>query len=144
MHIAGRHHAPGGSDTDLWLFKIAIVEADGTINLLGRGSQCINTGGEKVFPEEVEEAVKANKDVADCLVFGVPDERFGERVVGVVSLEAGGEAAADELRADARARLSSFKLPKELVLVDEIPRAPNGKADYPRARELFEESTQGP
>lgn len=120
----------------------AIVDADGTINLLGRGSQCINTGGEKVFPEEVEEAVKSHDAVADCLVFGQPDERFGERVVGVVSLEDGQSTDGDELRTDARSRLAAYKLPKELVIVPEIPRAPNGKADYPRARELFEESSQ--
>lgn len=120
----------------------AMVEADGTINLLGRGSQCINTGGEKVFPEEVEEAVKVNDGVADCLIFGLPDERFGERVVGVVSLEADGSATSEDLRTDTRNRLSAYKLPKELVIVPEIPRAPNGKADYPRAKELFEAASQ--
>ena len=115
----------------------ATIDGDGNLQLLGRGSQCINTGGEKVFPEEVEEAIKADPAVFDCLVFGVPDERFGERVVGVYSLEEGASAGEDELRESARTRLSSFKLPKQLVEVDEIPRAPNGKADYPTAKELF-------
>lgn len=114
----------------------AEVEADGTISLMGRGSQCINTGGEKVFPEEVEEAVKGHGAVADCLIFGVPDERFGERVVGVVALD-NGEATEEEIRTDARSRLASFKLPRELRIVAEVPRAPNGKADYPKAKELF-------
>jgi fatty-acyl-CoA synthase len=115
----------------------ALVEADGTMTLLGRGSQCINSGGEKIFPEEVEEAVKAHDAVADCLIFGEPDERFGERVVGVVSLEPGTDIATSDLREAARDHLASFKLPKELVIVDEIPRSPNGKADYPQAKELF-------
>ena len=76
---------------------MATVEADGTINLLGRGSNCINTGGEKVFPEEVEEALKLHPDVADALVFGLEDERLGNRVAGVVSLEQGGAAAAEDI-----------------------------------------------
>ncbi len=117
---------------------MATVEADGSITLLGRGSSCINTGGEKVFPEEVEEALKQHAAVEDALVFGVPDERFGQRVVGVASLAPGVSAAAEEILADARRRLSSYKLPKQLVLVPRVPRAPNGKADYPSARKLFE------
>jgi fatty-acyl-CoA synthase len=116
---------------------MATVEADGTIVLLGRGSNCINSGGEKIFPEEVEEALKGHAAVEDALVFGVPDERFGQRVVGVASLAPGAAASAEEILADARCRLSSFKLPKRLVLVDRVPRAPNGKADYPAARERF-------
>ena len=120
----------------------ATVEADGALTLLGRGSQCINTGGEKVFPEEVEEALKRHPAVEDSLVFGVADERFGQRVVAVASvaegihpasLEGGGPAIVDSLRD----QLSSYKLPRQLVLVDEVPRAPNGKADYPRAKALF-------
>jgi fatty-acyl-CoA synthase len=119
----------------------ATVEADGTISLLGRGSQCINTGGEKVFPEEVEEALKRHEAVEDALVFGLPDERFGQRVVAVASLApgAGGGTVEPSAIVDAvREQLSSYKLPRQVVLVPEVPRAPNGKADYPRARELFE------
>ena len=118
---------------------MAMIEADGTMTLLGRGSNCINTGGEKVFPEEVEEALKVNAAVEDALVFGVPDDRFGNRVVGVVSMAPEATSAAPaEVIAETKQRLSSYKLPKELVVVDRIPRAPNGKADYPSAKELFE------
>ena len=117
---------------------MATVEADGTITLLGRGSNCINSGGEKIFPEEVEEALKLHPAVEDALVFGVADERFGQRVVGVASLSPGAVASADAVIADARDRIASFKLPKQIVFVDKVPRAPNGKPDYPAARKLFE------
>ncbi len=116
---------------------MATIAADGTLVLFGRGSNCINTGGEKVFPEEVEEALKVHPAVEDALVFGVPDDRFGQRVVGVVSLTPGESVSPDQIVIDARNRLSSYKLPKELCIVDEVPRAPNGKANYPAARELF-------
>jgi fatty-acyl-CoA synthase len=116
----------------------ATVEADGSLVLLGRGSQCINTGGEKVFPEEVEEAVKRYPEVDDCLVFGVPDERFGQRVVGVFSLAPRASATADDVIASLRERLAAFKVPRRLVSVPAVPRAANGKADYPGARKLFE------
>jgi fatty-acyl-CoA synthase len=116
---------------------MATVAADGTLVLFGRGSNCINTGGEKVYPEEVEEALKVHPAVEDALVFGVPDDRFGQRVVGIVSLTPGESAGPDQIVTDARHRLASYKLPKELRIVDEVPRAPNGKANYPAARELF-------
>jgi acyl-CoA synthetase (AMP-forming)/AMP-acid ligase II len=118
----------------------ATIEADGSITLLGRGSQCINTGGEKVFPEEVEEVVKQHDAVDDCLVFGVPDERFGQRIVAVVALARGATATIDELLAAARHRLASYKIPRALLMVDVVPRGPNGKADYPAARRLFEQA----
>ncbi len=107
----------------------AIVEGDGTIRLLGRGSQCINTGGEKVFPEEVEEALKTHPAVMDALVFGVDDEKWGQRIEAVVSLH--DEAVADEagLRGHVRTKLADYKAPKRVLLVDTVPRAPNGKAD---------------
>jgi fatty-acyl-CoA synthase len=118
---------------------MAVVEADGTITLLGRGSNCINTAGEKVFPEEVEEAVKTHSSVADCLVFGVPDEKYGQRVVGVASVAPGqSEPTADEVIAHTKTKLSSYKVPKQLVFVTTVPRAPNGKADYVSAKKLFE------
>ncbi|MGA0877890.1 MAG: AMP-binding protein [Ilumatobacteraceae bacterium] len=118
---------------------MATVEADGTINLLGRGSNCINTAGEKVFPEEVEEAVKTHGAVADCLIFGIPDEKYGSRVVGVASTAAGQSTpSGDEVIAYTKTKLSSYKVPKELVFVATVPRAPNGKADYVTARQLFE------
>ncbi len=120
---------------------MAMVEADGTITLLGRGSNCINTAGEKVFPEEVEEAVKTHSDIADCLVFGVDDERFGQRVVGVASLSSSDRPSSDDVIAYTKGRLSSYKVPKKLVFVDEVPRAPNGKADYVRAKALFADAS---
>ena len=120
----------------------ARVEADGTITLLGRGSQCINTGGEKVFTEEVEEATKRHPAVRDCLVVGLPDERFGNRVVAVLSLEDGdGDGPDDEaLRAFLREHLAGYKLPKSIVRVPVVQRAPNGKADYKWARRTAEEA----
>ncbi len=116
----------------------ATVEADGSIRLLGRGSQCINTGGEKVYPEEVEEGVKRHDGIEDCLVFGVADERFGQRVVAIASPSPGRSVSADTVLADLRARLSDYKVPRRLELVETVPRAPNGKADYPAARKLFD------
>lgn len=117
----------------------AKVAPDGTLELLGRGSNCINTGGEKVFPEEVEEAVKSHPLVDDCLVVGVPDERFGERVVAVASLRAGAQATPDDVVAHVATRLARYKLPREVVLVDVVRRAPNGKADYRWARDTAAE-----
>ena len=118
---------------------MAVVEADGTITLLGRGSNCINTAGEKVFPEEVEEAVKTHPDLADCLVFGVADEKYGQRVVGVASVAPGRtQPTADAVIAHTKTKLSSYKVPKQLVFVATVPRAPNGKADYVSAKALFE------
>ena len=114
----------------------AKVAADGSLILLGRGSNCINTGGEKVFPEEVEEAVKAHPAVYDCLVVGVPDERFGERIVAVTSFHPGRQASEPEILEAASAHVARYKLPKQLIVVDRVQRAPNGKADYPLAREV--------
>ncbi len=114
----------------------ATVAADGTLTLLGRGSQCINTAGEKVFPEEVEEVMKALPAVEDCLVFGVPDERFGQRVVAVVS-RVDPDVADDDLLGEARTRLAAYKLPRRVITVDVVPRMPSGKADYPAARDLY-------
>ena len=112
----------------------ASVEADGTITLLGRGSVVINSGGEKIFPEEVEEAVKRHPAVADCLVVGVPDDRFGEAVTAVVSLAPNEQATPEELAASLEA-LARFKRPRHFVIVSEVVRGPNGKADYKWAKE---------
>lgn len=114
----------------------ARVEADGTITLLGRGSVCINTGGEKVFPEEVEEALKLHPAVEDCTVVGVPDEKWGERIVAVVAFGAGLSAEEAELIAATRERLAAYKAPKQVVVVERIVRSPAGKADYRWAREI--------
>lgn len=112
------------------------VNADGTIVLHGRGSVCINTAGEKVYPEEVEESLKTHPAVADALVVGVPDEKWGESVTGVVRLEAGKSATEDELRAHVRERLAGYKTPKRIVFTEQSMRAPNGKADYKGAKQL--------
>ena len=112
----------------------AKVAADGGLILLGRGSVCINTGGEKVYPEEVEEALKAHPDVFDCLVVGVPDPRFGERVTAVLSLRGGQGLDEGALLEFARTRVAGYKLPRRLVVVDQVQRAPNGKADYKWAK----------
>jgi len=112
----------------------AKVAADGSLILLGRGSNCINTGGEKVFPEEVEEALKAHPDVADCLVVGVPDERFGQKITAVVALAPGRALDEEALLAFARGRIAGYKTPRRLIVVDEVRRAPNGKADYKWAK----------
>ena len=113
----------------------ARIEEDGTLTLLGRGSQCINSAGEKVYPEEVEEAVKLHDAVLDCLVVGIPDERFGERVAAVASLAPGADVSEEDLRTFTRSRLAAFKVPKQIRLVDAVQRAPNGKADYKWARQ---------
>jgi fatty-acyl-CoA synthase len=113
----------------------ASVEADGTITLLGRGSVCINSGGEKIFPEEVEEAVKQHPAVVDCLVVGVPDERFGEAVTAVVELQPGSTATVDDLHG-ALESLARYKRPRSIVFAPRIERGPNGKADYKWAKNL--------
>ncbi len=117
----------------------ATVEADGTITLLGRGSACINSAGEKIYPEEVEEAVKAHPAVADCLVVGVPDPKWGEAVTAVVQM-AGDPASQnvgdDEVIADARTRLAAYKLPKSLIRADAVQRGANGKPDYQWAKQF--------
>ncbi|MDB5443327.1 MAG: CoA synthetase, long-chain fatty acid:CoA ligase, partial [Phenylobacterium sp.] len=108
----------------------AEVNADGTLKLLGRGSVCINTGGEKVFPEEVEEALKTHPGVRDAVVVGVPDARFGERICAVVEPDGEADLTLAELSEHVRANLAGYKAPRELVVVDSIGRAPNGKVDY--------------
>jgi acyl-CoA synthetase (AMP-forming)/AMP-acid ligase II len=115
---------------------LALVEADGSITLLGRGSNCINTAGEKVFPEEVEEAIKKNPAILDCLVVGLADERFGQRVVAVASIEPGQDVSEKALIEYTRKHLSGYKLPKQVLFVPTVQRAPNGKADYKWAKEF--------
>jgi fatty-acyl-CoA synthase len=114
---------------------MAQVETDGSITLLGRGSVCINSGGEKIFPEEVEEAVKLQPGVADCLCVGLPDDRFGEVVTAVVTPSIGAHLDAESLTAGLDA-LARFKHPRKWVFIDEILRAANGKGDYKRAKQL--------
>ena len=114
----------------------AEVNADGTLKLLGRGSQCINTGGEKVFPEEVEEALKTHPFVRDAVVVGVPDVRFGERICAVVEADGDHALTLPDLAEHVRAHLAAYKAPRELVVVPSIGRAPNGKVDYKAAKEI--------
>jgi 3-oxocholest-4-en-26-oate---CoA ligase len=112
-----------------------MVESDGTIQLLGRGSQCITTGGEKVYPEEVEEALKSHPAVFDALVVGVPDERFTERIAAVVAPRPGMTPTLDELGEHCRKYIAGYKVPRQLTLVDTVKRTPAGKADYRWAKE---------
>jgi acyl-CoA synthetase (AMP-forming)/AMP-acid ligase II len=115
---------------------LARLEEDGTMTLLGRGSQCINSGGEKIYPEEVEAALKAHPEVYDVLVVGVDDERWGQKVAAVVQPRASTRPSLDDLVEHCRTRIAGYKVPRALHLVDEIPRQPSGKPDYPRARQL--------
>ena len=112
----------------------ATVEADGSITLLGRGSICINSGGEKIFPEEVEEVLKRHASVYDCLVVGLPDDRFGESVTAVLSAANGSEIDAGTLKEYVRTQLADYKAPRQYVVIDEVPRAANGKANYKAAK----------
>jgi acyl-CoA synthetase (AMP-forming)/AMP-acid ligase II len=119
-------------DGQRWLLTgdLATVEADGSVDLLGRGSTSINTGGEKVHPEEVEGVLHAHPAVADVLVVGVPDDRWGSAVTAVVQPAAGARPDLAELAAHCKAHLAGYKVPKHLVLVDRVVRSPSGKADY--------------
>jgi fatty-acyl-CoA synthase len=112
----------------------ATLDADGGVLVLGRGSVCINTGGEKVYPEEVEEAVKTHASVRDAVVVGVPHQRFGEMVIAVVE-PVDGPTSEQDLIDHVRDRLAAYKAPRRVVDVDSIGRAPNGKVDYKRLRE---------
>ena len=113
-----------------------LVEADGTLTLLGRGSVCINTAGEKVYPEEIEEVLKEHPSVYDALVVGVPDEKWGQAVTGVVQLKGGAALDEQALREHVRAKLAGYKTPKRVLATESLGRAPNGKADYQAIGEL--------
>jgi fatty-acyl-CoA synthase len=108
----------------------ATLEADNSLTLLGRGSTCINTGGEKVYPEEVEEAVKLHPGIFDCLVVGVPNEKFGEQVVAVASIRENQSANEAEVFNTCRSNLAGYKIPKRIIFVNKVERGENGKADY--------------
>lgn len=114
----------------------ARVEEGGRITMLGRGSNCVNTGGEKVYPEEVEMAIKGHPAVYDVLVVGLPDERYGQAVAAVVELREGHTLELEELRSYLRRDLSGYKLPRVLTIVDQVPRNATGKAQYPKAKEM--------
>jgi acyl-CoA synthetase (AMP-forming)/AMP-acid ligase II len=127
VELDGRRYVMSGD--------MATVEADGSIILLGRGSVSINTGGEKVYPEEVEGVLKGHPAVYDVLVVGVPHERWGEQVTAVVQPVAGAEPDLDDLAEHCRGQLAGYKVPRSLVLVERIVRSPAGKADYRWARD---------
>ncbi|WP_227998327.1 acyl-CoA synthetase [Nocardia australiensis] len=117
----------------------ARYEPDGTVTLLGRGSECINTGGEKVFPEEVEGALKSHPDVYDALVIGLPDERYGQRVGAIVQARAGAEVDITALDAHARDRIAGYKAPRGYWLVADMQRQATGKANYAWAKRFASE-----
>jgi 3-oxocholest-4-en-26-oate---CoA ligase len=114
----------------------ATVDADGGITLLGRGSSCINTAGEKVYPEEVEEVLKQSAGVRDAAVVGVPDERFGEAVVALVEPDAGHDLDEAALITHVKRRLAAYKAPRRVFMVESVGRGPNGKLDHPRLKDL--------
>lgn len=119
------------------LGDMATVDEEGVVTVLGRGSQCINTGGEKVYPEEVEQALKSHPDVYDALVTGVPDARWGNHVAAVVQLRTGAaRPSLDDIRSHCRTRLAGYKVPRQLVITEAVRRSPSGKADYRWAKQI--------
>jgi 3-oxocholest-4-en-26-oate---CoA ligase len=118
----------------------AVVEADGTMTLLGRGSVCINSGGEKIYPEEVESALKAHPAVFDVVVVGVPDERWGERVAAVIEMRPEQTVTLEELDAHTRLHVAGYKVAREMHVVDRIERSPSGKPDYVWAKKIATDS----
>lgn len=121
----------------------ATVDAEGVIHVLGRGSTCINSGGEKIFPEEVEAALKTHPAIVDALVAGIPDERFGQRVAAVLQLDSDVEAPdQSQLEEHLGPRLARYKVPRFTTVVDEIQRSPAGKADYRWAKQTLEAAAQ--
>jgi acyl-CoA synthetase (AMP-forming)/AMP-acid ligase II len=127
------------------LGDMATIEADGSIAILGRGSVCINTGGEKVYPEEVEAVLKAHPAVYDAIVTGVPDERYGQRVAALVQLRDDQPAPTEhDLIEHARKHVAGYKAPRLVMVVPEIRRSPSGKADYPWAAKVAVQATTTP
>ncbi|MDQ0945525.1 acyl-CoA synthetase [Streptomyces sp. V1I1] len=130
-----------GDERWVLLGDMAKVDEEGIVTVLGRGSQCINTGGEKVYPEEVEQALKSHPDVYDALVAGVPDSKWGNHVAAVVQLREGAPTPTlDDIQSHCRTRLAGYKIPRQLVIAPEIQRSPSGKADYRWARTVAVES----
>jgi fatty-acyl-CoA synthase len=119
------------------------VAADGTLTLLGRGSICINSGGEKIYPEEVEEALKAHDEVIDALVIGLPDDKWGQAVTAVVQPQPDASVSEETLKAFVQERLARYKAPKKILFKDHLGRAANGKADYKGIRAFALETLEG-
>jgi len=155
--VAQRGHVPLGyyndpektaetffqKDGERWVLlgDMATVDEEGIVTVLGRGSQCINSGGEKVYPEEVEQALKSHPDVYDALVAGVPDEKWGNHVAAVVQLREGaGQPSLEDIQSHCRTHLAGYKIPRQLVITDAIQRSPSGKADYRWARAVAMEA----
>ncbi|MER5952002.1 acyl-CoA synthetase [Streptomyces sp. NPDC001904] len=134
-----------GDERWVLLGDMATVDDEGIVTVLGRGSQCINTGGEKVYPEEVEQALKSHPDIYDALVAGVPDPKWGNHVAAVVQLRDGAAALdLEAVQAHCRTHLAGYKIPRQLVVTDGIQRSPSGKADYRWARSVAAESAATP
>ncbi|MEP1595579.1 MAG: acyl-CoA synthetase, partial [Halieaceae bacterium] len=114
----------------------ARLEDDNSITVYGRGSNCINSGGEKIFPEEVEQALKAHPDIFDCLVVATPDERFGSKVTAIAAVRGSADLSLASVQEEARKHIAGYKVPRELHIVDTVPRAPSGKPAYPLALEI--------
>ncbi|MDG4862593.1 acyl-CoA synthetase [Streptomyces sp. T-3] len=130
-----------GDERWVLLGDMATVDEAGIVTVLGRGSQCINTGGEKVYPEEVEQALKSHPDVYDALVAGVPDAKWGNHVAAVVQLRAGAAPVSlDDIQAHCRTHVAGYKIPRQLVIAEEIQRSPSGKADYRWAKAVAAEA----
>ncbi|MCD9877686.1 acyl-CoA synthetase [Streptomyces guryensis] len=126
-------------DGERWVLlgDMGTVDEEGVVTVLGRGSQCINTGGEKVYPEEVEQALKSHPDVYDALVAGVPDAKWGNHVAAVVQLRRGApRPSLEDVQSYCRTHLAGYKIPRQLVIAEAIRRSPSGKADYRWAREV--------
>jgi acyl-CoA synthetase (AMP-forming)/AMP-acid ligase II len=120
----------------------AMIEEDGSITMLGRGSVSINSGGEKIFPEEVENALKSHPDVLDAVVVGVPDPRWGEHVAAVIAPRPGHPPDLESVQAHCRQHVAGYKVPRQLVLVDHVVRSPAGKHDYRWAKTVATEADQ--
>ncbi|MYW66943.1 AMP-binding protein [Streptomyces sp. SID8379] len=130
-----------GDERWVLLGDMATVDDEGIVTVLGRGSQCINTGGEKVYPEEVEQALKSHPDIYDALVAGVPDPKWGNHVAAVVQLRSGASSLdLDAIQTHCRTHLAGYKIPRQLVVTDHIQRSPSGKADYRWARSVAADS----
>jgi acyl-CoA synthetase (AMP-forming)/AMP-acid ligase II len=115
----------------------AVVENDGRITVLGRGSSCINTGGEKVYPEEVEEVLKRHPSIDDVAILGIPDARFGEKIAAAVQLAPGAELDVTGLQDHVRHNLAGYKVPRVFVPVDRVVRGPSGKVDQAAVRNML-------